>query len=117
MVRLKAIGPWFWEMKYLWLALVVIIVALVVALRPYTSEPVIRLTGLVLQILGIGTVAWGISETRALFGHPSLVGKCRKWLARFPLRRQNRIVVATGESLEFSGGNAVSYLPPIQTPT
>lgn len=69
----------------------------------------IRLTGLVLQILGIGTVAWGISETRALFGHPSLVGKWRKWLARFPLLRQNTVFAAGSGSLVLAGGKVRGY--------
>lgn len=107
--RVKVIGPWLWEMKYLWLALGVNFVALAIALRPHTSEPVIRLTGLGLQILGIGTVAWGISETRALFGHPSLVGKWRKWLARFPLLRQNTVLAVGSGSLVMSGGKVRGY--------
>ena len=81
---LRAIGRWFAEFKHLWLALLVCVVALVVALRPPATEPTIRLTGLALQLLGIGTVAWGIAEARALFGHPSTISVARSWLVRFP---------------------------------
>jgi hypothetical protein len=107
--RLKAIGPWFWEMKYLWLALGVNVVALLVALGPHTSESVIRLTGLALQILGIATVAWGISETRALFGHPSLVSKARHWIGRFPLLRRNIVMSVEGASMVAVGGKVRGY--------
>jgi hypothetical protein len=107
--RLKSIGPWLWEMKYLWLALAVNIGALALALRPHASEQVIRLTGLVLQLLGIATVAWGISETRALFGHQSLVGKWRRWIARFPLLRQNTVLAVGTASVAASGGKARGY--------
>jgi len=48
--------------------------------------------------LGIGTVIWGISETRALFGHASLTSKARAWLGRFPLLRRN-VVVAAGDAV------------------
>lgn len=93
--RIKQLWPWLVEARFAWLALGVIVTALIVALRPHTPEPVIRLSGLVLQLLGIGTVIWGISETRALFGHPSFSTKTKSWLERFPLRRRN-IVFGTG---------------------
>src|SRR6266446_2671256 len=94
--RLKAVWPWLVEARHAWLAGAVICAALFISFRPHTTESVIRLTGLVLQLLGIGTVIWGISETRALFGHASLTSKARAWLARFPLLRRNFIVVAAG---------------------
>jgi hypothetical protein len=95
--RIKAVWSWFADLRYAWLSLAVIGGALLVSLRPHhTSEPIIRLTGLVLQLLGIGTVIWGISETRALFGHPSLTSKARAWLGRFPLWRRNVVIAAIG---------------------
>jgi len=48
------------------------------------TEPEVRITGLLLQILGIGTVAWDIRETRKLFGRPTLMGQFQAWLRRFP---------------------------------
>ena len=83
--RLKAVWPGLFEARYAWLSATVICVALVISLRPHMTESVIRLTGLVLQLLGISTVIWGISETRALFGHPSFASKAKAWLSRFPL--------------------------------
>jgi hypothetical protein len=89
---------WLWlaEAKHVWLALGVTFIALVISLRPGTSEPVIRLTGLFLQLLGIFTVVWGISETRALFGHSSFSRKARSWLSRFPLLRRSIVVPISG---------------------
>ena len=86
--RLKAVWTWLAEARYAWLSVAVIGVALVISLRPHTAEPVIRLTGLGLQLLGVGTVIWGISETRALFGYPSFTSKTKAWLSRFPLLRR-----------------------------
>jgi len=92
MSQIKQLWLWLVEARFAWLALGVIAAALIVALRPHTPEPVIRLTGLVLQLLGIGTLIWGISETRALFGHPSFAAKTKSWLERFPLRRRNIVI-------------------------
>jgi hypothetical protein len=71
---------------------------------------VIRLTGLVLQLLGVGTIVWGISETRALFGHPSFAAKAKSWLERFPLRRRNIILAAGAASLSAATCKARGYV-------
>ena len=108
--RLKAVWPWLVEARHASLAAAVICVALVISLRPHTTEPVIRLTGLVLQLLGIGTVIWGISETRALFGHASLTSKVRAWLVRFPLLRRNVVVAAAGVELAAAVGKGRAHV-------
>lgn len=93
----------------MWLSAGGVAVALFISLRPGTSEPVIRMTGLALQLLGIGTVIWEISETRTLFGHPSLTSKAKGWLGRFPLLRRSAVVSATGIASSASVGNARAY--------
>jgi len=107
--RLKAVWHWLVEARHAWLAISVIFAALLISLRPHTIEPVIRLTGLVLQLLGIGTVIWGISETRALFGHPSFASKTRAWLGRFPLLQRNVLISVGGAILGIAGGKARAY--------
>lgn len=96
---MRALRLWLAEARYTWISIGVILLALVISLRPNTPEHIIRLTGLVLQVLGIGTVIWGISETRALFGHPSFASKAKLWLKRFPLLRRNIIHATTGVAL------------------
>lgn len=108
--RLKAVWAWLAEARYTWLSAAVIGTALVISLRPHTAESVIRLTGLVLQLLGIGTVIWGISKTRALFGHPSLASKTRAWLSRFPLLRRNVVIAAASTTLSLGVGKARGYV-------
>ena len=108
--RLKAVWPWLVEARHAWLAAVVVCVALVISLRPHTTEPVIRLTGLVLQLLGIGTVMWGISETRALFGHASVTRKAKAWLGRFPLLRRHIVLSAEGGAYSVAFGKARGYI-------
>ena len=117
--RLRAIGPWLLSARYAWIAVGGILIALTISLRPHTPEPVIRLTGLVLQLFGIGTVIWGISETRALFGHPSLASKAKSWLRSFPLLRRN-IILAAGaisSSSAFCKGRAFVTHGPGPNPT
>ncbi len=92
---LKALWHWAAEWKHFWVAIGVVVVALLFAIRPGTSERFVRLSGLVLQILGIGTVAWGISETRALFGMPSFAGVVLNWISRIP-RLGGRKVTTNG---------------------
>lgn len=89
------VARWVAEPKLLWLALGVILLALVMAFGGDSSEPRVRLTGLVLQVLGLGTVIWGIRKTGHLFGHPSLIDAITAWLSRFP-RYQPRILGAVG---------------------
>ena len=72
------------EVGLLWLALLVVAVALVVSLRPCASETQIRIAGLILQWLGIATVAVGVHQTRRLFGRPDNFTLLRDWLMRFP---------------------------------
>lgn len=57
--------------KLLWITIVVFAAALLQVLFISSSEASFRITGLILQLLGIGTVAHGIHETRKMFGHPS----------------------------------------------
>jgi hypothetical protein len=97
--RLNNLCHWLAEARYAWLSAGVILIALIISLRPNTPEPVIRLTGLFLQVLGIATVIWGISETRAFFGHPTFAAKTKSWLTRFPLLRRNTVISVGTASL------------------
>lgn len=91
----KTLLSWLGEPKYVWITVVVVICALAFALRPGTSEPAIRYTGLVLQVVGISTVIWGIYEIRGLFGYPPIRKKIKIWFRRFPYPRRRTTVSAT----------------------
>ncbi len=115
-IKIKALWVWVIEARFVFLTFGVIVVALVVALHPCiqeqviritfidTQEGVIRLTGLILQLLGIYTIIWGINETRALFGHPSFMAKAKSLLGRFPLFKKDIVVGATGQSIGVAHG-------------
>ena len=107
--RFKAIWPWLAEVRYAWYSMAVIGVALIISLCLHPTEPVIRLTGLGLQLFGIGTVIWGISETRALFGHPSFLSKTKAWFRRFPLLRRDVGLRVDGATHLHVSGKARAY--------
>ena len=46
-------------------------------------------------MFGIGSIAWGISVTRKLFGYPSLAATFTGWLQRLPLRRRQIVLAAS----------------------
>lgn len=103
----------------MWLALGITLVAGIVALRPCTPEYLIRWTGLLLQLAGVITVAWGLHSTRKLFGHPSLVTTTSSWLKRFPFRKRKPIhasaFAAAGRAT--TSGRGYATHPPPANPT
>jgi hypothetical protein len=77
---------WLWlkEPRLLWFSLLVLFLSMLCALLPAPTEPRLRIVGLFLQLSGIGSVVWGLSETRKLFGRPSVFDLARQWVRRFP---------------------------------
>ena len=64
---------------------------------------------MLLELMGLATVAFGIRETRSLFGRPSLPTIGRNWLARFPkFRIDVRIHVASG-AIAAGGASASAF--------
>lgn len=107
--RIKSSGPWLAEGKYVWIALGVNAVGLTIALRPGTGEPVIRITGLFLQVFGIATVIWGIAETRSLFGHTPVLKKASSWFKRCPWFRRHIALQVSGAAVTSSVGKLRAY--------
>ncbi|WP_319522362.1 hypothetical protein [uncultured Desulfosarcina sp.] len=83
-IWIKNIFYWFTKPYLFWITIVVLAASVVQVLYISNSEASFRITGLVLQILGIGTVAYGIHDTRKMFGHPSFLSLTKDWLKRFP---------------------------------
>lgn len=80
----RSVVTWLAEARHALLSIAVVAIAVSVVHLAGWSEPAIRLTGMSLQLLGVGTVAWGIAETRSLFGHASLMSAATLWIRRFP---------------------------------
>lgn len=81
---LKAILHWLVEWRLFCLGSFVVAAPVGFIVFVCAGEAVIRIAGMVLQLLGIGTVAWGIHITRKEFGHSSVFTVWRKRLNRFP---------------------------------
>lgn len=75
---------WLAEWMFFFLGLFPVAAAIGLIVFARADESVIRIAGMVLQLMGVGTVAWGIHITRKQFGHPSIFTVWRKRLARFP---------------------------------
>jgi hypothetical protein len=102
---LRRLRSWLLEASLVWIAMLIIAGALALSFRPGSSELHVRIAGMVLQWLGIGTVALGLHKTRQLFERPSFWNLLRNWGARFP-RWRGRIIAgigtATGGSVALS---------------
>ena len=77
---------WLWRPfpRGIYCVLLPIVAVALVVMCLSAAEPAIRSAGLVLQILGIGSVIVGIEKTREMFKHPTLGSIARKWLAVRP---------------------------------
>jgi hypothetical protein len=84
-----------WESRLFGLTILGSVGVPVVALIEWPYEHIVRYPGLGLQLAGIGTVWWGIRETRKLFEHPSFWTQAGAWFHRRP-RYGGRVVGLAG---------------------
>lgn len=72
------------------------------------NEQGVRISGLLLELLGILVVAKGLSESRKLFGRPSLYQSLLKWTERRPRFGAPKYVLnAEGGCFAVNGGDSV----------
>jgi hypothetical protein len=82
---MKVVGRWLAEEWRLWGPLAVVPAVMLLASRlPGTLELRVRYCGLIFELLGILTVAWGLSDKRRLFKRPSIFAHFQSWLSRRP---------------------------------
>jgi hypothetical protein len=69
-----------------WYTLLGLLATWWVPLWLFTTNPEahMRWTGMLLQIGGVGTVAWGLSKTRQLFNQPGIWESIVSWVAAIP---------------------------------
>lgn len=85
MIRwVRALLCWIAEPRPFWLCTFVVVASVALVLFGGVSEPKTRIIGLLLQLCGIGTVVWGLRQTRKLFGRPGFFENLVEWLKRFP---------------------------------
>jgi hypothetical protein len=87
------------EFRMVWIACLVVAFAILVVFCVGASEFQIRLSGLVLQWFGLGTVVYGIRDTRKLFEHPSIMQLLRDKVSRIPRWRLHKIAIGDGVSV------------------
>lgn len=100
--RTKRLLAWLAEWRLLYIASLCVLIGFSFIWGFDSSEKSIRLVGLALQILGIGTVIWGITVTRRHFGHPPLFSLLTSWLRRCPLIRRPAHIQPEGITLGVS---------------
>jgi hypothetical protein len=81
---IRATARWLASPKRFWAGFLTTLAALAWCLALGATEPVFRITGLVLQLLGVSTIAWGLSETRAFFGRPAIASTVRNYFKAAP---------------------------------
>ena len=71
-------------------------------------EPRIRLSGMVLELAGLLTVAWGLGETRKHFHQPSLFAGVRAYITRFPSWRRHIVLRAEAAAFLAAGSSTMT---------
>lgn len=106
--KIKLVMNWLSEPKLLFLTILYLLLAFSWIRFFHYSEPSFRLSGLLLQILGIFTVALGIFQTREQFGHDSYPKLFSTWIQRFPLKKSNpSFIEPEGIQTSFSIGDVI----------
>jgi hypothetical protein len=103
------VAPWL-----VWLFLIVLAVA-AFAVSPLT-EPSVRLTGMLLQLVGFVTSMIGLHGTGQQFGLPGLVVRMRQWLGRFPPYRRVVALNASSVAVSSVAGRATATVLPERMP-
>lgn len=106
---ISALWRWLWLARLVGLTGVVLVAALLVV-AVLRSEPGFRWTGLGLQLVGLGTVAWNIRGTRTQFGRPGLVSITIRWVRQLPRMRPPPIVGTMRATTADATSRATGYL-------
>lgn len=90
---------WLMRARLIMVAASVVILAIVISLYFLQTEQSVRLTGLVLQLLGIAAAAIGIRDTRRMFGKPSFLELIRTWVRAIPRLRPQAVSISGSSAL------------------
>jgi hypothetical protein len=64
---------------------------------------------MLLELMGLTTVALGIRETRSMFSRPSFLQLGQDWVTRFPRFRQNARVIVGSADISVSAGSVSAF--------
>ena len=88
---------WLMRARLPMFTVLVVMLALTLSLCVWKTEPSVRVSGLLLQLLGIAAAAVGIRDTLRMFGKPSFLEQVRLWLKAVPgLKPRTVSISATG---------------------
>jgi hypothetical protein len=76
-----------------------------------TSEAAFRYGGTLLEFFGIVLVAFGLDQTRAVFGKPTLTARARAWGTSVvaSLKRRDQVVIIGSAGLALGGSSLVAF--------
>ena len=74
------------------------------ALYVFPSEESIRISGYILQMLGMSFAVVGLLRLRAHFDQPSLLTLCKRWVSGFPRWTNNTSITIGAAQIKFQGG-------------
>jgi hypothetical protein len=109
---LNRLGHWlFVRPWWVWRTIGGVVGILIIRCRlSFTGEASLRITGLVFQLLGLGTVAEGLKETRELFGHPGVFASLIRWRRDAP-RFTPKLSISVSNSATIGIGTRVVIAP------
>lgn len=85
----------------------VVLLALTSSLCYWQTEPSVRISGLILQLLGIAAAAVGIRDTRRMFGKPSFLEQLRSWFKALPGLKPHTVSLSGSAALSMSASAKV----------
>ena len=94
---LRLVVAWLARPKLVWFVVGVVAISVWVGIGFFHSEKGVRITGLILEMLGIAIAATGIRDTRREFEKPGFFEQAKAWLLSFPSTRR-RFISAHGSS-------------------
>ena len=74
----------------------------------------IVLIGLLFQLIGISTVAWGLHETRKQFRRPGFFEIAQSWLKLFPKLKPRSLSISVNDTISLSMSGTLSLQEPQQ---
>lgn len=94
--------------RLFWMGILPIAVAFVVCLLGKTETPV-RVSGWLLELLGLGSTGWGLNKTRKDFDLPALYTLIQRWWEVRPRRRRKHAVATSSSGLSVGGSRVRGY--------
>lgn len=103
----RRLGTWLLKPWPVWLGLAALAALYIVCAQlSCAAEVRMRYTGMLLELMGIWTVARGLQQTRNLFKKPSLRAALTSWLSAFPRWRTNTGILAGTAHMSLEGMRA-----------